>query len=1286
MRSSPRPLRQFRIVAIIIGAALVAGFLAAGQVHAQISFVEEAFTSSTNPLAVGVTKGDLLFLGCNIYYPSTTSPSVSDTMGDIWIPANPDTTDGNSNAPQETATWYAIATSTGSTTISFSSSRGCEESFLEYSGVAQSNPLDGANTSVASSSAYNSGGVTTANADDLLIGFLAERNPGDTWTLGSTGGDQYTARIDDNSDFSVLSMDALTSATGTYDASATVSSFGGGIANVAAFKESTSSYISSFSISPAIVAASGTAVISWNVVNASSVLLTGSNLNFSTSSPSGSVGVSPLATGTLIYTIQASNGTATTTATTSLMVDSIPPSVPQNPTITASTTNTLSLSWASSTDNVSVAGYAVYRCAGSCTPTSEIATTTATSFTDTGLSASTTYTYAVAAYDEVGNASALSANVVATTAPPPAPTVNFFAAVPDAITLGSSSQISWNVSNASSVVVTGNGLNLSTTTESGSVAVTPSATGTVVYTIQAADISGQTTTTTSLIVDGSSWQNIYIAENPSGSGNGDSCANAYAYTFFDTPSNWANVPTSGLISPGTTVHLCGVLTGLSGVNGYLTFGGSGQSGNPITLLFEPGAILQSPNWGNAYMPISGAIATNNNSWIVIDGGTTVGGIPNGIIQNTENGTYLTYQSSSIAIQAANCNDCEIKNLNIANIYIHSSSSDVSAGGDTNGIIISGSNWRIDHNVIHDVRWALNHSYNAGDVDNNIDHNEFYDIDHGIVVASNVTGTATNDFIYKNYFHDFSNWDTGAIDAYHHDGIHAWNSAELSGASTWGSFTGLYIYNNRFDGVCGENMNQDIFLEGGWNNTGRTPWTELFSSPNAFVYGNFFRCTDNPPLPHELVSIAGPAVVFNNTFIGNDVSAGGGTFTIGGVGLGGSSGLQTSTSMGLVVRNNLLSGENTLINTTGNASDTWSLVPDYNFYGYYAGSYNVFWGFGVDTADFTTWQMACSGCDIHSLSDPNALTVIDSNGIPVFGSSLIGNAENMITAGYGYLPGIGIDYNSTLRSASAAWDIGAYQYVPPSPSVSSFSSSPSTLTQGGSATLSWSVTNASSVVISGDALNLTTSTLAGSISVTPDTTGNLPYTLSASNAVGTSTASLSLTVNAPVSSGGGGGGGGGGGYYFAPPTPSSTPSSTASSSSPGNGSLLIASSTLPSSSSTIASLESTLSSLVKELCSLVQEARTKGIPVNVGSLCGGAPSFTKDLFLGMHDPEVKELQIYLNTHGFIVNPVPTYAGSPGYETSYFGMDTKLALEKFQASHGIPATGYFGPLTRGWIGRG
>lgn len=90
--------------------------------------------------------------------------------------------------------------------------------------------------------------------------------------------------------------------------------------------------------------------------------------------------------------------------------DTQAPTAPTGLTVSATTASSASLRWSPASDNVGVTGYDVYRgaqLAGS---------VTGTSFTDTGLAASTAYTYTVKAHDAAGNISPASAAVTATTA------------------------------------------------------------------------------------------------------------------------------------------------------------------------------------------------------------------------------------------------------------------------------------------------------------------------------------------------------------------------------------------------------------------------------------------------------------------------------------------------------------------------------------------------------------------------------------------------------------------------------------------------------------------------------------------------------------------------------------------------------------------------------------------------------------------------------------------------------------------------------------------------------
>ena len=80
---------------------------------------------------------------------------------------------------------------------------------------------------------------------------------------------------------------------------------------------------------------------------------------------------------------------------------------------------------------------------------------------------------------------------------------------------------------------------------------------------------------------------------------------------------------------------------------------------------------------------------------------------------------------------------------------------------------------------------------------------------------------------------------------------------------------------------------------------------------------------------------------------------------------------------------------------------------------------------------------------------------------------------------------------------------------PLPSIGAFTATPAQITAGQSSTLSYSVSNATSVTITGVSSTLNAST--GSVPVTPTVTTT--YTLTATNAVGSSTSNVTVVVNA-----------------------------------------------------------------------------------------------------------------------------------------------------------------------------
>ena len=121
--------------------------------------------------------------------------------------------------------------------------------------------------------------------------------------------------------------------------------------------------------------------------------------------PAGRTVVDPL-TGISFTTTGVSSFGATVQVDFAL--DTSPPSQPGSLTATPLDSSRISLAWSASSDNAAVAGYRVYRGGGL------VATVGTTSYTDSGLSASTTYSYQVVAFDAAGNTS-LAASASATT-------------------------------------------------------------------------------------------------------------------------------------------------------------------------------------------------------------------------------------------------------------------------------------------------------------------------------------------------------------------------------------------------------------------------------------------------------------------------------------------------------------------------------------------------------------------------------------------------------------------------------------------------------------------------------------------------------------------------------------------------------------------------------------------------------------------------------------------------------------------------------------------------------
>ena len=209
--------------------------------------------------------------------------------------------------------------------------------------------------------------------------------------------------------------------------------------------------------------------------------------------------------------------------TTGGTTDTTAPTAPSGLVSTGKTSSSVSLSWTASTDNVAVTGYDVYR------GTTKVGTSTSTTYTDSGLTASTAYSYTVKAHDAAGNASAASASVSVTTAATGGTTDTTAPTAPSGLvstgTTSSSVSLSWTAS-TDNVAVTGYDVYRGTTKVGTSTSTTYTDSGLTAstaysYTVKAHDAAGNV----------SAASNSVSATTATGGGTGSAgCTAAYSVT------------------------------------------------------------------------------------------------------------------------------------------------------------------------------------------------------------------------------------------------------------------------------------------------------------------------------------------------------------------------------------------------------------------------------------------------------------------------------------------------------------------------------------------------------------------------------------------------------------------------------------------------------------------------------------------------------------------------------------------------------------------------------------
>lgn len=478
-------------------------------------------------------------------------------------------------------------------------------------------------------------------------------------------------------------------------------------------------------------------------------------------------------------------------------------------------------------------------------------------------------------------------------------------------------------------------------------------------------------------------KDFYVAANQATSGTGTGCSTAKPITWLSNGASWGTGASQ--IGPGTTVHLCGLITGTPGQQLFVVRG-SGTSASPITIKWEPNAILSAPYWS-----AMGAIYASGSSYIVFDGGT------NGMIRNTANATTGAYKQSTRAIYASYCNGCIIKNLTIADLYVRTSPNDVSiTQTDINCVyFLKADNFTISHLTCHDAGWAL-----AGNGNNlTIEYSNLYNIDHGL--AFGAAGRMSGFTIHDNHIHGYVNWDS-PTNAYHHDGLHLWGQ-------TGGTVTNGVIYNNVFDGDSGVNITAHIYLQDSIQNV--SVYNNVFLVPaNRTIVALWFAARDLTGMPGGNAS--------NNSAYNNFINAGGHAH---------GSALVIQAQTNFTGRNNIAMGGQSDVSLQG-GSTLSPLGVDNNIYLELAdyGDRNTFGHNGLVYQTLAEWRGVCH-CDANAKLVHLSQMNVNSLGQLLSGSAAIGAASNLANITTGVLAPLSKDKVGALRPVAGSWDAGAYKF-------------------------------------------------------------------------------------------------------------------------------------------------------------------------------------------------------------------------------------------------------------------
>jgi chitodextrinase len=337
----------------------------------------------------------------------------------------------------------------------------------------------------------------SAESSGTLEGYYIYRNGAQVGTTAGTsfidagassGLYNYTVAAYDANGY-VSNQSAVASITLVKDVSPPTSPTGVTISGVT----STNSYDSSVPLTVSWTASTDNVGVAGYYVYRNGVRITSSTSAFTGTSITDAVGPGTYSYVVTAYDAAQNFSSQSAAATTTVSVDTVPPSIPRSLFAQQVSGTGIDLSWATSSDSIGVAGYQVFR------NSSQIATVAGPAYADSGLSTGVSYSYSVTAYDNVGNVSLQSSPIQVTVETSNGPSAPYLSA--PTLVGTSTVDLSWAVTGGDPLAITGytvyrNGSQIASLTSTNYMDMRL-ASGTYIYNVSESDVSGAQSVTSS---------------------------------------------------------------------------------------------------------------------------------------------------------------------------------------------------------------------------------------------------------------------------------------------------------------------------------------------------------------------------------------------------------------------------------------------------------------------------------------------------------------------------------------------------------------------------------------------------------------------------------------------------------------------------------------------------------------------------------------------------------------------------------------------------------------------